>query len=79
MRASVLLQLTLLHYGCWVTSHKEQELVRSVFEDDPLVTAHLAEEGPDWSLVPRDPECDHHHLRPQCQGLQTCLVREEEN
>ena len=72
-----MLQLTVLYYGCWVTPHRE--LVRSVFEEDPLVQAHLAEEGPHWSLVPRDPECDHHHLRPQCRGLQTCLVRDKEN
>ena len=57
MRAAVLLQLTVLHFGCWVTPHRE--VVRSVFEEDPLVQAHLAEEGPDWSLVPPDPECDH--------------------
>ena len=50
--------------------------MRSVFEDDPLVQEQLAEEGPDWTLVPRDAECDHHQLRPQCRGLTTCHVRD---
>ena len=41
-------------------------MIRSVFEDDPLLQEHLADEGPDWSLASRDPECDYHLMRPQC-------------
>ena len=74
MRAAVWIQLT--HFSFSVTQ-KELETVRSVFEDDPLVQEQLAEEGPDWSLVPRDAECDHHQLRPQCQGLTTCHVKDQ--
>ena len=77
MRAAALLHLTLLYYSFSVTSHKE--MVRSVFEDDPLVQEHLADEGPDWSLAPRDPECDYQLLRPQCRDLKTCLFRDKEN
>ena len=72
MRAAIWIQLT--HFGFSVTQ-KELETVRSVFEDDPLVQEHLAVEGAGWSLVPPDTHCDHHQLRPQCRGLQTCFIR----
>ena len=48
------------------------ELVRSVFEDDPLVQEALAKEGPDWSLVPHHTECHYNHLRHECHHLKTC-------
>lgn len=66
----------MIHYnGFPVMTQKEVVTIRSVFEDDPLVMEHLAEEGPDWSLIPPDPRCDHHHLRHRCRGLDTCHIR----
>ena len=72
MRAAILTQLA--HF-CFSVTQKEIVTVRSVFDDDPLVQEHLAEAGPDWNLVPRDPGCDHHQLRSQCRGLTSCQTR----
>ena len=75
MRTVLLLQITWsLHHSFSEKLTEKHEVVRSVFEDDPLVREALAKEGSDWTLAPHDTECHYNHLRQECHHLQTCNI-----
>ena len=79
MRAVLILQITLtIHHSFSEKRTEKHEVVRSVFEDDPLVREALDKEGPDWILAPHDTECHYNHLRQECHHLQTCNLSNPE-
>ena len=39
------------------------ELVRTVYDDDPVLRAVLDKEGPGWRLLALEPECQHQERR----------------
>ena len=52
MRTVLILQITLtIHHSLGEKNTERQEVLRTVFEDDPLVMEALAKEGSDWILA----------------------------